>query len=86
MYINKDNKCEYHCGLIASAYFRANQWKHKNPKYKDVANKARELFIDNNCSTKIKIHILDENNVLKENEADLNNTVDVITFIESSIL
>lgn len=42
--------CEYHCGMIYSAYIRAKQFK-----YTDVAAKARELFKDIACSRKVGV-------------------------------
>jgi len=37
-------RCEYHCGLIVAAYYRANEWKKKKPEYEKIAKKAVELY------------------------------------------
>ena len=70
-----DENCKYHCGLLAAAYFRANEWKHKHPEYKEIAKKAEELFYKNNCDEKIQIH-------LRESEMDM----DIGTFIHQHLL
>jgi len=51
--------CKLHCGLLAAAYFRANQWKEKHPEYKKIAEKALKLY--NNLKCERKIHVKLEN-------------------------
>jgi hypothetical protein len=54
-------RCEYHCGLIVAAYYRANEWKKKKPHYEKVAQKALELYRKLKCDKSkelpVKIHI-----------------------------
>ena len=52
-------KCEYHCGLIIAAYYRANEWKKKKPEYEKVAEKAKELYKKSKCDEdkKLPVHI-----------------------------
>jgi len=52
-------KCEYHCGLIIAAYYRANEWKKKKPEYEKVAEKAKELYKKLKCDEdkKLPVHI-----------------------------
>ena len=59
-----NGKCEYHCGLIAAAYFRANEWREKDPEYVKVAEKAKKLFYDNGCDKKLKIRLHESGDIL----------------------
>lgn len=65
--VKDPRNCKYHCGLIMAAYFRANQWKHKHPEYKKIAEKAKELFAKLKCENKIGVQI-NEEKVMPMNE------------------
>jgi len=56
-------KCEPHCGLVVAAYYRANEWKHKNPKYEKVAQKAEHLYKKWRCESKVPLHIQTEESI-----------------------
>jgi len=43
--------------LIYGAYVRARQWSDKKPAYKKIAEKAKELFIQNKGPETLNIHI-----------------------------
>jgi len=58
------NSCEYHCGLIVAAWYRANQWKHKHPEYSKIAEKAYQLYKKLGCESKVPIHIKMETEII----------------------
>jgi len=52
-----NERCEYSCRLLLAAYIRANQWKKKHPEYEKIAEKAKKLYIQNKCNSKIQIEL-----------------------------
>jgi hypothetical protein len=70
--VNKDGeveKCEYHCGLIVAAWYRANEWKHKHPEYEKVAQEAYKLYKKLGCEKHVPIHIHAETEVITPDDA-----------------
>jgi len=57
--------CQYDCRLIYAAFVRANQWKKKNPRYTEVAEKARKLYEKNKCDLKIGVHIRETDEIVE---------------------
>jgi len=58
------NSCDYHCGLIVAAWYRANEWKHKHPEYSKIAEKAYQLYKKLGCESKVPIHIKMETEII----------------------
>ena len=46
-----------HCGLIYAARIRAKQFASRKPGYREIANKAEELYKENKCSTKVHVQL-----------------------------
>jgi hypothetical protein len=61
-------KCEYHCGLIVAAWYRANQWESKHPEYRKVEEEAYKLYKKLGCENHVPIHIHVETEIITPNE------------------
>jgi hypothetical protein len=56
---------EYHCGLIYAARIRAKQFSGKKPGYREIANKAEELYKNNKCQNRIHVQIKESGSVIE---------------------
>jgi len=56
--------CKLNCSLLYAAYLRANQFKGKKPGYRELSLKAKEMFKDNTCTSKIGIHLEDSEEII----------------------
>jgi len=70
-----NEKGKYDCGLIYAARIRARQYAGKKPGYREIAEKAEELYRKLKCEQKLKVHIND----WEEGK----NELDFITFVET---
>lgn len=56
--------CKIDCRLLYAAYLRANQFKGKKPGYREVSLKAKEIFNNNSCNSKVGIHLEDSEEII----------------------
>ena len=54
-----------HCGLIYAARIRAKQFQGRKPGYREIANKAEELYKKNNCDAKIHVQLKESESVVE---------------------
>ncbi len=57
-----------HCGLIYAARIRARQFQGRKPGYREIANKAEELYRKHNCENKIHVQLKESNSVVELGE------------------
>ena len=65
----------YHCGLIYAARIRAKQFSGKKPGYREISDKAEELYRENKCQNRIHVQIKESNSVIE--------LIDLMTVLES---
>lgn len=53
-----------HCGLIYAARVRARQWMDKKSNYREVANKAEDLYKKYNCEKKIHVQLKETGEII----------------------
>ena len=70
---------KYDCGLIYAARIRARQYAGKRPGYREIAEKAEELYKKNKCDKKLNVRILNDTENGRYEELDFETFVDVIS-------
>ena len=67
---------KYECSLIYAARIRAKQYAGVKPGYREIANKAKELYKSNKCNIKLNIQINNESEKLYD--IDFINLIEVL--------
>jgi len=67
---------KYECSLIYAARIRAKQYAGVKPGYREIANKAEELYKSNKCNIKLNIQINNESEKLYD--IDFINLIEVL--------
>jgi hypothetical protein len=67
---------KYDCSLIYAARLRAKQYAGIKPGYREIADKAEQLYKTNKCSVKLNIQIHTEEN--DKIDIDLVNLVEIL--------
>jgi len=66
---------KYDCSLIYAARIRAKQYSGIKPGYREIANKAEQLYKENNCGIKLNIRIHDNEDHF---DIDLESLIEVL--------
>jgi len=66
---------KYDCSLIYAARIRAKQYSGIKPGYREIANKAEQLYKENKCDIKLNIRIHDSEDSF---DIDLENLIEIL--------